>query len=109
MSRYVLYLTPTIVIFSGKSAYDRFVKVWNHSIPNANTGFEGWLLKFDFIEESTFKCLVHVLSEVRCGNEDSIESFHFLKNDVLNRVLHLFNSSFGPLLSFADDCISLVK
>ena len=47
-----------------------------------------------------------VLCEVGRGNEDAIQLFYLLKNDILNTVFHLLNGSFRPHLTLADDGIS---
>lgn len=74
-----------------------------------STAIQVWLLKLYLIEETALESLVHVLCEVGRGNEDAIQLFYLLKDDILNTVSHLLNGSFRPHLTLADDGISLVE
>ena len=67
------------------------------------------LVELDLIEESALKRLIHVLLQIRGGNHDTIELFHLLQDDVLQRVLHFIHRILCPILTLADDGISLVK
>lgn len=60
-------------------------------------------------KETTLNSHVHVLCEVGCGDENTIQLLYLLKDDVLNTVLHLLHSSFRSHLTLADDSISLIE
>ena len=57
-------------------------------MPNIHAGFERWLLELDFVKESAFKGLVHILNEVGGGDKDTVKVLHLLKDNVLDGVFH---------------------
>ena len=80
----ILYLSSAEIVLCGQDTRLRLVQFGYHFSPHAHTGFHGWPLKLDLVEESALKRFIHILSEVGCGNENSIQCFHFLKDDVLD-------------------------
>lgn len=49
-------------------------------------------VELNLVEETAFKCPVHIILQVGGGNEDSIEVLHLLKDNILNSVLALVGS-----------------
>ena len=109
MAGNVLYLTTAEIILDGKCTNDVLIKRRHHRVPDAHAGFKGRLLKLNFVEESAFKSIVHITSQVCGGNKNAIKVFHLLKDDVLDRVLHLVDGCLRSFESFVDDGVSLIE
>lgn len=83
--------------------------IGHHRLPNLAFDFERWLIKAYFVEESPFKGLIQILGQVSGSDEDSVQILHFLKDYVLNGVLHLVNRSFRPLLTNTEDSVGFIE
>ena len=83
--------------------------IGHHRFPNLAFDFEGWLVKTYLIEKSPFKGLIQIFSQVCGSDEDSVQILHFLKDDVLDGVLHLVNRSFRPLLTNTEDSVGFIE
>ena len=92
----VLYFTTAEIILARQVTGVGIIQRRNHRLPNLSTAIQVWLLKLYLIEETALEALVHVLCEVGRGNEDAIQLFYLLKDDILNTVFHLLNGSFRP-------------
>ena len=92
----VLYFTTAEIILARQVTGIGIIQRRNHRLPNLSTTIQVWLLKLYLIEETALEGLVHVLCEVGRGNEDAIQLFYLLKDDILNTVFHLLNGSFRP-------------
>ena len=60
-----------------------------HTLPDAATNFGVWLFKLDFIEETSLKGAVQIGGEVCRCDEDTVQVFHLLQDDVLDGIFHL--------------------
>ena len=69
----------------------------------------GRFVELDFIQEAALESFIHILLQISGGYEDAIEHFHLLQDDVLDTVLHLVHSTLCPVLTNADDGVSLVE
>ena len=83
--------------------------VLQHGTPNLGLHVGIWLVELNLVEESTLKSLVEIAREVGGGNEDTIEVFNLLKNDVLHGVVHLVNGVLNVLCTLVDDGIGLIE
>ena len=105
----VLDLSATEVVSGSQDANVAFIQHWKHILPNAHTGFNRGFLELDFIKESTFKSLIHVLYQIGRGDQDTVERFHLLQDDVLDGVLHFIDGSLCTLLTFADNRVRFIE
>ena len=73
------------------------------------TGLDSGLVELDFIQETALEGFIHILLQIGGGDEDAIEGFHLLQNDVLDTVLHLVHTPLCHLLTTIDDGIGFVE
>ena len=78
-------------------------------MPYVSTCFGAWALKLDLIEETALKCFVQIVGEIGCGNQNAVEVFHFLQNDVLHCIAHLIDTTLHIGQSLAEDRIGLIE
>ena len=83
VARDIFYLTTTEVVFRSQRVDIQVAQFRNHRVPDMSASILGRLLKLDFLEESAFKGLVHILLQIGGGYHDAVELFHFLQDDVL--------------------------
>ena len=69
----------------------------------------GWGIELHLIKETTLESLVEVLHQICCGNKYAVNPFHLLKDNVLQRVLHLVCCPFGTFMAHANNSIGLVE
>ena len=105
----VLYLTSREVKVRSQLMGILNTNVLQHGTPNLGLHVGIWLVELNLVEESTLKSLVEIAREVGGGNEDTIEVFNLLKNDVLHGVVHLVNGVLNVLCTLVDDGIGLIE
>ena len=66
-------------------------------------------MELHLVEETTLKGLVEITRQVGGGNEDAVEVFNLLQDNVLHGVVHLINRVLYVLSTLVDDGIGLVE
>ena len=66
-------------------------------------------LETDLVEEASLEGRVEVLGQVGRGDQDPVQGFHLLQDDVLDAVLHLVDGVFRPIHPLPEDGVRLVE
>ena len=74
----VLYLATAEIIFFSQQADILIRQIRQHGVPNASTDLKRRLVELDFVEEPSFKSLIHILGKIRRGDKDTVEGLHLL-------------------------------
>lgn len=65
---------------------------WDKRLPDMAALLGSRFGELDLVDESAFEGGVKVGGKVGCGDEDAVEAFHLLEDDVLHGILHLVNA-----------------
>ena len=63
----------------------------------------------DLVEETSFEGRIQVLRQVGSSDENAIQRFHFLQDDVLDAVLHLVYSVLGTFHPLAENGVGFIE
>ena len=85
--------------------------VVEHAAPQFCLDVFAGFLELDLEEETTLEGIVEVVGEVGGGNQNAVELFHLLEDDVLHGVVHLLDRCIGVADggAAAEDGIGLVE
>lgn len=80
-----------------------------HGLPDERFYLGFRFAELDFVEESAFEGRIEVRREVCGGNQYAVQVLQFLKDDVLQRVVHPLYAAVGLVAASADDGISFIE
>ena len=84
-------------------------EVFQHGAPYLRLDIGVGLVELDLVEEAALEGAVEVAREVGGRDEDTVEVFHLLQDDVLHGVLHLVDGVLDVLRTLVEDCIGLIE